>query len=332
MVISPPVPLCYDAPMSRPVGNAQENPTIVVLGGINMDLVTATSRFPEAGETVVGTRFLTYPGGKGANQAVAVARLGAAVKMIGRVGDDGFGPQLLDSLRENDVDVSGVGIEPACTSGIAAITIDASGQNRIVQISGANAACGEEEVKRTNAALADTSVLMLQMEVPMEVSLAVAREAASMKKLVILDPAPAVQPPSGFYAYCDYITPNETEAQALVGFPVVDVPSASRAAEELLGRGAACAIIKMGAQGAYYATRGHRHHLPAFLVQAVDTVAAGDAFNAGLAVALAEGRRPEEAMWWAMAAGALATTRTGAQDSMPHREEVEALLSSHRVG
>jgi len=300
--------------------------TIVVLGGINIDLVTIAPRFPEPGETVVGSRFLTYPGGKGANQAVATARMGAQVRMIGRVGGDAFGGQLLDSLRGNGVDVSGVAIDPGSASGIAVINIDASAQNRIVQILGANHTCGEAEAQRTRSALADASVLMLQLEVPVEVSLAAAREAASMKKAIILDPGPARPLPTEFYSYCSYITPNETEAEALVGFPVVGVSSARRAAKELLDRGVGCAIIKMGSQGAYYATREASKYLPAFPVEAVDTVAAGDAFNGALAMALAEGRGLGEAMRWAMAAGALAVTRVGAQDSMPHRRDVEAFL------
>ena len=304
-----------------------------------MDLVTVTPWFPEAGETVVGSSFLTYPGGKGANQAVATARLaqrgaegmGARVRMIGRVGGDSFGRQLLDSLRNTGVDVTGVGIDPESTSGVAVINLDASRQNRIVQIPGANSTCGEAEVERTITALADASVLMLQLEVPIEVSLVAAREASSMKKLVILDPGPARELPQEIYAFCSYITPNETEAQALVGFPVVDVASAGRVADELLDRGAGCAIVKLGAQGAYYATAYVRQYLPAFQVQALDTVGAGDAFNGALAVALAEGRALDEAMQRAMAAGALAVTRNGAQDSMPNRGEVDAFLSSQRL-
>ena len=254
-----------------------------------MDLVTLSSRFPESGETVLGNRFLTYPGGKGANQAVAAARLGAQVRMIGRVGDDAFGGQLLDSLRSRCVDVSGVGIETRCSSGVVVINIDTSGQNRIVQIPGANGTCGEKEVALAREALVEASVLMLQLEVSIEISLAAAREAGSMKKVVILDPVPARPLAEELYRYCSYITPNETEAEALVGFPVEDRSSARRAAEEFLDRGAGCAIIKMGAQGAYYATRGVARHLPVHQVEAVDTVAAGDAFNGALAVALAEG-------------------------------------------
>ena len=297
-----------------------------------MDLVSFTQRFPEPGETVVGSRFLTYPGGKGANQAVAAARMGARVRMIGRVGGDAFGGQLLQSLECSGVDVSGVVTDSKCTSGIAAINIDASGQNRIVQIPGANQSCGEEEVQRAKEAMADASVLMLQLEVPLEVSVASAKEAADGGKLVMLDPGPARPLPQGLYKHCSYITPNETEAGSLIGFPVMDVATAAGAAQALLSRGAGGAVIKMGALGAYYATGHSSQYLPAFHVEAVDTVAAGDAFNGALAVAIAEGRGLEDAMRWAMAAGALAVTRLGAQDSMPQREEVEAYLASQQDG
>ena len=229
-----------------------------------MDLVAFTPRFPEPGETVIGSRFLTYPGGKGANQAIAAARMGADVRMIGRVGDDAFGGQLLDTLRDTGVDVSGVATEPESTSGIAAISIDSSGQNRIVQILGANHTCGSAEVGRVREALVDASVLMLQLEVPIDVSLAAAEEAVALNVEVMLDPGRARRLPQELYKLCGYITPNETEAQALVGFAVVDTASAERAALDILSRGAGCAIIKMGPLGAYCATKETRGHVPAF--------------------------------------------------------------------
>ena len=301
-------------------------PGIVVVGALVMDLVATTDRYPEPGETVRGTGFRTYPGGKGANQAAAAVRMGARVEMVGRAGGDAFGQQLVDSLRDAGVGVSGVTIDPASSSGISLIAIDASAQNRIVQVSGANWACGESEVTRGSQALQQTSCLMLQLEVPLEVSMALARQASSAGKTVILDPGPARDIPVEFIRCCDYITPNETEAQKMVGFKIEDMDSARKAAEELLSRGAGCAIITMGARGAYYATTRGGRHVPAFPVQAVDTVAAGDAFNGALAVALAEGKGLDEALLWATAAGALAVTRHGAQDSMPSRQEVEAFL------
>ena len=305
-----------------------ESPRIVVLGGINMDLVATVERFPVPGETVVGRAFTTYPGGKGANQAVAAARLGAQVNMVGRVGDDAFGHQLRHGLSVEGIDVAGVGIEAGSPSGIAVIQIDASAQNQIVQVWGANQRCGADEMGAVEAVVANASVLMLQLEAPLDVSLAAARAARAHSCRVVLDPAPAPTAglPPDLYALCDCITPNETEAEALVGFPVPDMASAHRAAEELVQRGAKAAVIKMGERGAYCLAAGESGHVPAISVNAVDTVAAGDAFNAGLAVALAEGHTLSEAVRWGTAAGAIAVTRIGAQDAMPRRDEVEGLL------
>ena len=263
--------------------------SVVVLGGINMDLVTVVSRFPEAGETVVGSRFLTYPGGKGANQAVAAARMGAGTLMVGKVGDDIFGPQLTEALASGGVDVSGVAVESGISSGLAVINIDASSQNRIVQILGANETCGEAEKQRVIKALREASVLLLQLEVSVDLSLTVAQEAAARGKTVVLDPGPVRPLPKEFYPCCHVITPNETEAPALVGFPVTDLPSAARAARLLVERGVQIAVIKLGAQGAYYATREGGEHIPAIAVDAVDSVAAGDAFNGALAASMADG-------------------------------------------
>ena len=307
----------------------RDSPSIVVLGGINMDLVTVAERFPEAGETVVGSRFLTYPGGKGANQAVAAARMGVATAMVGRVGDDIFGPQLIESLAASGVDVSRVGVELGASSGIAVVNIDASTQNRIIQILGANTTCGQAEGERVMEALEEASTLMLQLEVSVELSLDVARQAAAMGKRVILDPGPVRSLPQEFYTCCSVITPNETEAQALVGFPVTDVPSAARAASALLERGVEAAVVKLGAQGACYATGQGGQHVPAIPVEAVDSVAAGDAFNGALAASLTAGDSLERAMRLATAAGALAVTKFGAQDSMPLRHDVEDLLARH---
>ena len=310
-----------------------QHPRIVVLGGINMDLVATVERFPVPGETVVGRNFTTYPGGKGANQAVAAARLGAQVSMVGRVGDDSFGHQLRHGLSVEGVDVASVGIETGSPSGIAAIQIDASAQNQIVQVWGANQTCGVQEVRTVQRVVEDSSVLMLQLEAPVEVSLKAAEAARQHGCLVVLDPAPAPAAglPRELYGLCDCITPNETEAQVLVGFAIADADSVHRAAEELVSRGAKAAVIKMGERGAYYLSESEQGHVPAFPVKAVDTVAVGDAFNSGLAVALAEGHGLAEAVRRGAAAGALAVTRTGAQDAMPGRGEVESLLRGRRV-
>ena len=318
--------------------NVNSAPGIVALGGINMDSATYSDRFPGDGETVVGRHFVTYAGGKGANQAVAAARMGGRTAMVGRVGDDIFGPQLLEGMRQAGIDVSRVAVWPGEISGIAVISIDGSAQNRIVQVLGANATCAEAEAARAIAAIAGASVLMLQLEVPLEVSLAAARAARAAGTTVMLDPGPVRPFPEELLQLADIVTPNETEAEALVGFPVDGRESAERAAGELLRRGAGTAIVKMGAQGAVFATgcrgdEGVSHelfkgHQTAFPVEALDTVAAGDAFNGALAVFLAEGQPLELAVRRACAAGALAVTTVGAQDSMPTRDAVEALLSA----
>ena len=302
-------------------------PAIAVLGGVNMDLVTYSSRFPGPGETIAGRRFLTYPGGKGANQAVAVARLGARAAMIGRVGDDLFGPQLIDALQTAGVDTSRIAIAPNQTSGIAVINIDSAAQNRIIQILGANETCGQPEAAAVADAMQQASVLLLQLEVTPELSARVARAASAAGKTVILDPGPVRPFPPEMYRVCSIITPNETEAEALVGFPVTAPTDALRAARILLGRGVKTAIVKLGSQGAVYVDGAGAGHQPPFPVTAIDTVAAGDAFNAALAVSLAEGAPLATAVRFACAAGALAVTAAGALDSMPSRAAVDVLLS-----
>ena len=302
-------------------------PGIVVLGGINMDLVTYSDRFPGDGETVVGHRFVTYAGGKGANQAVAAARMGARAAMAGRVGGDMFGPQLLDGMSAAGVDVSRVAVAPGETSGIAVIGIDGSAQNRIVQVLGANSTCGAEQAEAVAAALADAGTLLLQLEVPLDVSLAAARAARAAGKTVMLDPGPVRPFPEELLQLADMVTPNETEAEAIVGFQVDGPDAAARAAHSLLERGAGAAVIKLGEQGALFATPELSGFQTPFTVDAVDTVAAGDAFNGALAVSLAEGKPLDDAVRVACAAGALAVTTVGAQDSMPTRAAVEALLA-----
>ncbi|MDA1128633.1 MAG: ribokinase [Chloroflexi bacterium] len=308
----------------------QQQPKIIVLGGINMDLVTFSPRFPMPGETVVGTRFITYAGGKGANQAVAAARMGARSFLVGRVGGDVFGPQLLDGLTSAGVEISGVGVNQEESSGIAVIGVDESAQNCITQILGANATCGPAEADAVRRALPGASALLLQLEVSPELSFEVAKDANAQGITVMLDPGPVRPLPNGFLSLCDVITPNETEAQALVGFPVTGPDSAAKAAAGLLEKGARTVVVKLGAQGAYFTGPNDRGLVLPFDVAALDSVAAGDAFNAALAVSLAEGKDLREAVTVASAAGALAVTRTGAQDSMPERRQVEELIRAQR--
>ena len=301
-------------------------PTIVVLGSINMDLVGTAPRLPSPGETVLGGDFSTAPGGKGANQAVAVARMGASVRMIGRVGNDVFGPQLLDNLKGNGVDVSGVMEDPGAASGVAMILLDASRQNRILVASGANMSCDDTQVNAVTSALEGADALLLQCEIPAPVSLKAARVAKDMGVRVVWDPAPADGFPPEAYGLVDVLTPNEAEAATLAGFDVTDVASAESAGRALVARGVRAVVVKMGEHGAFYLSDSDSGYVPPFEVEAVDTVAAGDAFGAAMTCALAEGRPLAEAVRYGNAAGALAVTRPGAQEAMPSRAEVESLL------
>lgn len=299
---------------------------IVVCGSINMDLVARTPHLPKPGETITGRAFFTASGGKGANQAVACARLGAATRLIGRVGDDVFGSTLLKNLRDYGVDVSGVMIEPGQSSGIAIIALDDAAENNIIVVPGANGDIGQAEVARLEAVIDRARVLLLQLEIPMEVVIAAARLAHQHGVIVILDPAPACPLPDELCARVDVLTPNETEAAALVGWALREDNDVRRAARVLLERGARRVVIKLGSRGAYWSDGTTEQFAPAFRVEPVDTVAAGDAFNGALAVALAEGLPFAEAVRWGLAAGALAVTKAGAQPSLPARAEVMEML------
>ena len=319
-------------------------PTIVVLGSINMDLVGTAPRLPLPGETVLGSDFSTAPGGKGANQAVAAACMGASVRMIGRVGNDVFGPQLLDNLKGNGVDVSRVMEDPGAASGVAMILLDASRQNRILVASGANMSCDDMQVEAVRSALEGADALMLQCEIPPAVSLNAARIAREMGVRVVWDPAPADGFPPEAYGLVDVLTPNQAEAAALTGIDVTDVASAEAAARALVSRGVRAVVVKLGEAGAFYLSNADSGSLPdagafylphadsgyvpPFGVEAVDTVAAGDAFGAAMICALADGKPLGEAVRYGAAAGALAVTRSGAQDAMPTRADVDALLAS----
>jgi ribokinase len=266
-------------------------------------------------------------GGKGANQAAAAARLGAETDLVGRIGNDVFGRELLPLLEIEGINIYGVRFDAENATGLAVISVDESAENTVVVVSGANMALDQTDVDRCVPLLDKARVLMLTLETPIEANMAVARAAKERGVTVILDPAPAMNIPMAFHELIDIITPNESETKVLTGVWPATQDEAEKATKEILERGAKIAIIKMGSRGAYYAnTLGGRFVKP-FPVVARDTVAAGDAFNGGLAAALAEGLGLAEAVQWGCAAGAIAVTRPGAMPSMPHRDELEKLLA-----
>ena len=301
---------------------------IVVFGAINMDLIGLSTRLPLPGETVKGESFYTSPGGKGANQAVAAARLGGAVKMFGRVGNDLFGQDLIRNLSENQVNVDGIARDKNNSSGIAMILLDSTRQNHILAIYGANLSCNEEQIQALESTLKETDVLLLQSEIPVDVSLDAARAAKSQEVLVIWDPAPPSKIPTEAYEFIDILTPNQSEAEFLTGIPVNDVTSADAAASVLLEFGTKTVVIKMGDLGTFYASQHNKGHIMPYKVTAIDSIAAGDAFGGALAIALAKGNPIDKAMKFGAASGALAVTKKGAQTAMPFLEEVKNLMSS----
>lgn len=301
--------------------------TVVVFGSINMDLVVRTPRLPALAETITGHEFFTAPGGKGANQAVAAARLDVPTQMVGRVGGDTFGQELRQNLISAGADVSAVFTDPAVSSGVAVIAVDDNAQNNIIIVPGANGRVGQDDLNRLETSLAGAKVLLLQLEVPLEAVVAAARLAYQRGVTVVLDPAPAQELPAELYTLVDIITPNEVEAGQLVGVAIKSHNDAASAAKMLHSLGAKTVIVKMGALGVLYAqAEGEPILVTAFEVQAVDTVAAGDAFNGGLAAALVEGKALPEAVRWGAVAGALSATKMGAQPSMPSRAEFDAFL------
>jgi len=298
---------------------------VCVVGSLNMDLVIKAPRLPARGETVTGGEFATFRGGKGANQAVAAARLGAGVSIVGCVGDDLFGRQLLDGLREEGIDTRAVRVDRGTPSGVALITVDPAGHNMIVVAPGANRRLTGADVEAARQAIAEADVLLAQLEVPVEAVLQAARLARARGRPIVLDPAPATPLPGELYENVSVINPNEGEAQRLTGIAVDDEAGVRAAAEVLLARGCGAVVIKVGEKGAFVAAGTTREMVEGIAVAAVDTTAAGDAFAGALAVALAEGRDTVAAARFANVVGALSVTRMGAQPSMPTRDEVAAL-------
>lgn len=299
---------------------------VVVVGSLNMDLVVRAPRIPAPGETLLGGEFHTVPGGKGANQAVAAARLGARVSMVGRLGADDFATQLLANLEADGIDHSAVIQDASTTTGVALIVVADDGQNSIVVASGANMQVTPDDVDAAAETIAAANVLLLQLEIPLDAVQRAAEIAHEHGVPVVLNPAPARDLPADLLSRVDVLIPNESETALLTGLPVDTGAELEAAARALLDRGISTAILTLGARGAMLATGSEVEIIPTFKVQPVDTTAAGDAFVAGFSVALAEGKPVAEAVRWGNAAGALAATRLGAQTSLPRRAELEQLL------
>ncbi|BCV20295.1 ribokinase [Moorella sp. Hama-1] len=300
--------------------------SIVVVGSLNMDLVVSVPRRPRTGETVLGSDVRFVGGGKGANQAIAAARLNGRVHMVGKVGDDPFGSILKANLEAAGVVTDGVQVEKGVSSGVAFITIDEGGDNQIIVSPGANSRLTPENVRAHASFIKKARVLMLQLEIPLPTVLEAARVAQEGGVTVILDPAPARPVPPELLRMVDFLTPNEHEAAALSGQTIKDIKSAKVAAARLIRNGCRQVLIKLGAQGVIFASGNHFEHVPAFPVQTVDTTAAGDAFGAGFAVSLMEQGDVYQALNFASAVGALTATKPGAQPSLPYRKEVDTFL------
>jgi ribokinase len=303
-------------------------PRIVVVGSANVDIVVATERLPVPGETVLGGTLLINHGGKGANQAVAARRLGAEVRFIGCVGDDAFGTAMCQGLAAQGLDVMGVETVPGVATGTAVVVVDAAGHNQIAVASGANLHLTAERAARYTNAVTWADVVLCQLEVPLDTVLWTLRTAHTHGVTTILNPAPAQPLPAAIWSLIDYLTPNAIEAAHLSGLPVTESHNVEEVGRTLMAQGPRAVMVTLGEQGVYVYTAGRPRMVAALPVTAVDTTAAGDAFNGALAVAIAEGQELDAAVHFANVAAALTCTRHGAQDALPDRTQVEALLTA----
>lgn len=303
--------------------NRLQQRKILVVGSSNTDMVIKTEHLPRPGETVLGGTFFMNPGGKGANQAVAIARLGGYVSFICKTGSDIFGHQSQQLFEEEGIETSYIFSDSKNPSGVALITVDAHAENCIVVASGANAALLPSDLASAVEAIEEADLVLLQLEIPMDTVEYVAEAAYRQGKKVILNPAPAQALSPSLLRHLSIITPNEMEAEMISGIKITDENSAREAARAIVGMGVECVIITLGAKGALIHCDEADEFIPALRVEAVDTTAAGDVFNGALTVALAEERSLAEAVRFACKASAISVTRVGAQSSAPYRIEVD---------
>lgn len=300
---------------------------IVVIGSMNTDLVIKTARMPAPGETLHGEDLQTIPGGKGANQAAAAARLGSRVAMVGRVGADQFGPHLVNNLAHQGVNTGHVRVDPGSSTGIALIMVDAQGENSILLSAGANGKVSRSDVDSASTLLSQARLLLLQFEIPMETVEYSLDKASKLGIKVILNPAPAQVVEPGLLEKIDILVPNQTELEIMSGLPVSDDESTRTAALALVNQGVEIVIVTLGERGALLVTSDESTFVPGIKVEVLDTTAAGDAFIGALATAIVRNMTMKEAVRFANCAGALAVTSFGAQPSLPSADEVYQVYS-----
>lgn len=297
---------------------------VLVVGSANMDLVVQCNRFPLPGETIFGSKFQMFPGGKGANQAVSCARLGIKTFFIGKMGNDELGKRLSETMNNDGIDLTNLFTDKQEQTGTALITVDSNGQNQIIVISGSNMKLTPFDVRNKKELFARVRVVLTQMEIPLETVMETGRLSIENGSIFILNPAPASELPDEIYPLINYLTPNETELQILSNMLVNDEVSAERAAKMLLEKGAQNIIVTLGEKGALLVNKYHTELFATQKVDVVDTTAAGDAFNGALAYSLSCGKEVSEAILFANKVASIAVTRMGAQSSMPVIAELQA--------
>lgn len=299
---------------------------VLVVGSANMDLVVTSERFPNPGETVFGKNFAMFPGGKGANQAVSCAKLGGLTYFLGKMGNDDFQSSLIRSLNESGVNISDVLIENGAQTGVALISVDGSGENEIIVISGTNMRFTTNDLLKKQEYFSKVKVVLSQLEIPIQTVTLAAQLAKQNGAIFILNPAPAAPLSDELFSFIDYLTPNESELEILSGINIVDKSSAEKASRVLLQKGLKNVLVTLGEKGSLLVNNNSVKHFETYKVKAVDTTAAGDSFNGALAYSLSIGKSIEEAIHFASYAAAISVTRMGAQTSMPTLKEVESLL------
>lgn len=299
---------------------------VLVVGSANMDLVVTSKRFPHPGETVFGKNFAMFPGGKGANQAVGCAKLGAKTYFLGKMGNDDFHNILNKSLGENGVDIKDVLVENNGQTGVALISVDGSGENEIIVISGTNMKFTKDDLLTKKEYFGKVKVVLCQLEIPVETVTLAAKLAKENNAIFMLNPAPAAELNDELLSLVDFLTPNESELEILSGCKVDEECSVEKAAKVLLGKGVKNVLVTIGERGSILVNKDGTRKFEALKMKAVDTTAAGDSFNGALAYSLSNGRTLDEAIQFANYTAALSVTKMGAQTSMPTLNEVEALL------